>query len=133
MSYADKKFCFNCKLDIVQLITLKRNLSNCSVCKIAQYCGRDCQKQDFKNHKFLCTSYKRERDLGAKAKNILDNNGHDVSMSVLDEFYSKNANIYRCLKKVGMAYIIPNFYGYHPMDQSRQHPLEKGEKIDSPY
>ena len=133
MSYVDKKFCFNCKLDIEQLRNKEENrpkkcsdctfcincnkeklpkkekslLFNCSVCKIAQYCGTECQRKHFKDHKNLCQEvFKRNRDLAAKAKKILDENGHDVNMSVLKEFYAKNDTIFQCLKDVDFGFFF---------------------------
>ena len=44
------------------------------MCKVAQYCGQECQRWDFKDkHKFLCIQYfKPQKDLGEKAKKILN-------------------------------------------------------------
>ena len=30
------------------------NLLTCARCKTAQYCGKECQKSDYKDHKFFC-------------------------------------------------------------------------------
>ena len=32
---------------------LQENLKTCTECKMAKYCGRECQKSDWKNHKLL--------------------------------------------------------------------------------
>ena len=54
----------------------------------------------------LCLDvYKRSRDLAAKAKKILDDNGHDVTIKSLKEFYAKNGTILQCHKRVDYAYI----------------------------
>ena len=151
MSYVDKKFCFNCKLDIEQLRNKEENrpkkcsdctfcincnkeqlpkkekslLFNCSVCKIAQYCGTDCQRKHFKDHKFLCQEiYKRNRDLAAKAKKYLKENGHDVNMSVLKDFYEKNDTIFQCLKDVDFGFFFA--YTINPAIPQLKHPIEKG-------
>ena len=47
MSYDKKRFCFYCKLDSDQLEKLNKSLKTCGICKIAQYCGKECQKLDF--------------------------------------------------------------------------------------
>ena len=85
MSFEDKRFCFSCKLDTEQLMKKNKKLKTCSFCKIAEYCGKDCQRQDFSdNHKRLCIQgYKHHHDLGEKAKNVLSENGHDVDRSSL--------------------------------------------------
>jgi len=127
MSYVDKKFCFTCKLDTEQLEKKKKKLSNCSVCKIAQYCGQDCQRIDYMHgsHKFLCKDiYKRCLDLAGKAKKILDQNGHDATMSSLHEFYAQNDTVLKCLKKENMA------YKYSIPSDAEKHPLECGKTID---
>ncbi|KAG2430393.1 hypothetical protein HYH02_013755 [Chlamydomonas schloesseri] len=36
-------------------------LKACALCKSAWYCGRDCQKKDFKRHKKECASLARQR------------------------------------------------------------------------
>jgi hypothetical protein len=33
----------------------------CSKCKTVEYCGRDCQKQDWRNHKKVCTQLANQR------------------------------------------------------------------------
>ena len=53
MSYEDKRFCFNCKLDADQLKVQKKKLKTCSNCQMAQYCGQDCQRQEFRDHKVV--------------------------------------------------------------------------------
>jgi len=133
MSFDDKNFCFNCKLDAESLEKKKKILTTCSVCKIAQYCGQDCQRQDYlKGHKMLCVVvYKRSRDLAAKAKKILDDNGHDVTMKSLKEFYAKNGTILQCHKKVDYAYLYAHtLNNLIPASDAEKHPLERGETID---
>ena len=62
-----------------------KTLKTCPLCKIAQYCGQECQRWDFKDkHKFHCIQYfKPQKDLGEKAKKILNEKGHDVDRSSL--------------------------------------------------
>ena len=85
MSFEDKRFCFSCKLDVEQLMKKNKKLKKCSFCKIAEYCGKDCQRRDFAaNHKRLCIQgFKHNHDLGEKAKKILNEKGHDVDRSSL--------------------------------------------------
>ena len=47
MSYDKMRFCFYCKLDSDRLEKLNKSLKTCGICKIAQYCGKECQKLDF--------------------------------------------------------------------------------------
>ena len=47
MSFEKKRFCFYCKLDSDRLERLNKSLKTCGICKIAQYCGQECQKLDF--------------------------------------------------------------------------------------
>ena len=47
MSFEKKRFCFYCKLDSDRLERLNKSLKTCGICKIAQYCGPECQKLDF--------------------------------------------------------------------------------------
>ena len=42
--------CWNCKQDTKCL--------RCAGCKVAMYCGTQCQKQDWKTHLFLCRKIK---------------------------------------------------------------------------
>ena len=48
VSLAEKwsKKCWNCSAEI-------ENLKLCAICKISRYCGKTCQKQDWKIHKEL--------------------------------------------------------------------------------
>ena len=88
MSFENKRFCFTCKLDAEQLMKKNKKLKTCSFCKIAQYCGQECQRRDFKdNHKRICIGgFKHMRDLGIKAKKILEEKGHDLDRSSLQVF-----------------------------------------------
>ena len=85
MSFEEKRFCFSCKLDAEQLMKKNKELKTCTFCKIAQYCGKECQRQDFKdNHKKICIDgFKPLRDAGEKAKNILEEKGHNLDRSSL--------------------------------------------------
>ena len=85
MSFENKRHCFSCKLDSEQLMTKNKRLKTCSFCKIAQYCGVECQRRDWcDNHKVLCIeAFKDQHDLGEKAKKILSEKGHDVDRSSL--------------------------------------------------
>lgn len=75
--------------------------------------------------------YKRQKDLAAKAKKILEDNGHDVAgPSSLKEFYAKNAAVFQCVKKANYSYIYADVFNiFHPTD-AEKHPLERGESID---
>ena len=98
--YEDKRYCFNCKVDAEQLLNQKKKLKTCSVCQIAQYCGIECQRKEYASHKEWCILIvKRQRKLREKAKKILEEKGHDVNRSVLQDFYNENAVIFQCLQK----------------------------------
>jgi hypothetical protein len=47
MSYEKKRFCFYCKLDTDRLEKLNKSLKKCGICKLAEYCGKECQRLDF--------------------------------------------------------------------------------------
>ena len=47
MSYEKKRFCFYCKLDTDRLEKLNKSLKKCGSCKLAEYCGKECQRLDF--------------------------------------------------------------------------------------
>ena len=98
--YEDKRFCFNCKLDTEQLMNQKKKLKTCSVCQIAQYCGIECQRKEYASHKQWCILFvKRQQGLRDKAKKVLEDNGHDVNRSVLQDFYDENDVIFQCVQK----------------------------------
>ena len=40
----------------------KKSKSQCGGCKMRRYCSRECQKADWKTHKKVCKSLKRERE-----------------------------------------------------------------------
>mgnify|MGYP002803943044 FL=1 len=44
---SEAKLCYRCKQS-------KTNLQKCCKCYTAQYCGRPCQKNDWKSHKLVC-------------------------------------------------------------------------------
>jgi hypothetical protein len=52
--------CWNCT-------NTQTNLLSCSFCKIAKYCSRECQKEDFDVHKML---HKTKRDLVGKESQL---------------------------------------------------------------
>ena len=98
--YEDKRFCFNCKLDAEQLLNQKKTLKTCTNCQIAQYCGIECQRKEYPSHKQWCILFvKRQRKVMDKAKKILEEKGHDVNRSALQEFYDENDVIFQCIQK----------------------------------
>jgi len=130
MSFNDKRFCFSCKLDAEQLKKKNKELQTCSYCKIAQYCGEQCQRRDFKDsHKKLCVrGFNKYSDLTEQAKDILKEKGHDLDRiclkkcSSLQEFYDDNDVIFQDIKK-------SNFMVIHD-GASRNLPLERGNVVN---
>ena len=61
MSLSKTSFCVFCHESPVKLFT-------CARCKTTQYCGNECQKSDYKDHKFFC------RTIAGKAR------GHDSAL-----------------------------------------------------
>ena len=124
MSYDKKRFCFYCKLDTDQLEKLNKSLKTCGICKIAQYCGKECQRRDFAdNHKYLCIQgFKHQHDLAEKAKKILNEKGHDVDKSSLQEFFDDNDAVFQSIKRSNYEYIADGANGNLP--------LEKGEIVN---
>ena len=54
----DKQVCFVCKSDKTSIEGAK--LLNCSKCRVAAYCSKECQVMDWKaGHKFDCKGYQR--------------------------------------------------------------------------
>ena len=49
-----KKLCWNC-------FALSEDLKKCSKCRISRYCGKDCQRKDWKAHKVVHDIIDRER------------------------------------------------------------------------
>ena len=94
MSFEEKRFCFSCKLDAEQLKKKNKELQTCSYCKIAQYCGKQCQRRDLKDsHKNLCVrGFKKYDDLTKQAKDILKDHGHDLDRICLKKCSSLQAN-----------------------------------------
>ena len=125
MSFEDKRFCFSCKLDTEQLKKKNKELKTCSFCKIAQYCGEQCQRRDFKDsHKKLCVQgFNDYRDLTEKAKNILKEKGHDLDRiclkkcSSLQEFYDDNDVIFQDIKKSNFMVIHDGASGNLPLER----------------
>ena len=119
--FEDKRFCFNCKLDAEQLLNQKKKLKTCTVCHIAQYCGIECQQKEYASHKQWCILFvKRQRKVRDKAKKILEEKGHDVNRSALQEFYDENYVIFKCIQKQ------PEFIS----EGMQSSPLERGVIIN---
>ena len=95
MSFVEKRFCFSCKLDAEQLKKKNKELQTCSYCKIAQYCGKQCQRRDLKDsHKNLCVrGFKKYDDLTKQAKDILKDQGHDLDTLCLKKCSSLQVNL----------------------------------------
>jgi hypothetical protein len=53
-NFVERKRCHTCKNKNVALVC-------CSRCKAVQYCGKECQKKDWKEHKKACSNLKDQR------------------------------------------------------------------------
>ena len=56
MSLKPEYFCLSCKK---RKDKDKSTLKTCVRCGVAQYCDRNCQKEDFKTHKGFCSVIKK--------------------------------------------------------------------------
>ena len=86
MSFQPKKLCFCCKKSSEELEASKKSLKSCDACKVAQYCGRECQILDYKHgtHKMLCNMYKQTKPKEDTAELGLRLKGFDVNDRELD-------------------------------------------------
>jgi len=112
MSYDKKRFCFYCKLDSDRLEKLNKSLKTCGICKIAQYCGKECQKLDFlpgngsAGHKSICTtSIKKNLDLAVATEKAMKAKGviFDVTRTQKG-FYEDNPAVFESVKASGFGY-----------------------------
>jgi len=112
MSYDKKRFCFFCKLDSDRLEKLNKSLKTCGICKIAQYCGKECQILDFRpgngsaGHKSICTtSIKKNLDLAVATEKAMKAKGviFDVTRTQKG-FYEDNPAVFESVKASGFRY-----------------------------
>jgi len=60
------RICWSCFVDQAAAVTSEvtsevRELKSCTECKIAKYCGRECQKSDWKRHRILHKELERTK------------------------------------------------------------------------
>jgi len=112
MSFEQKRFCFYCKLDSNRLERLNKSLKTCGICKIAQYCGLECQKLDFlpgngsAGHKSICTTFiKKNLDLAVATEKAMKAKGviFDVTRTQKG-FYDDNPAVFDSVKASGFGY-----------------------------
>ena len=87
MSYEAIRFCSNCNLKPEELENLKppKSLKYCTICKIAQYCDKNCQKQDYRaRHKQICKiTYYPIKERATKIENVFRSKGINISQVTL--------------------------------------------------
>jgi hypothetical protein len=53
--------------------TLEESFARCTQCKLAFYCSRECQKEDWKaRHKYLCKIGKKQRETAKRAAEVME-------------------------------------------------------------
>jgi len=112
MSFEKKRFCFYCKLDSDRLERLDKSLKTCGICKIAQYCGQECQKLDFlpgngsAGHKSICTIfYKKNVDLAVETEKAMKAKGVNLDVTRTQKgFYDDNPAVFESVKASGFGY-----------------------------
>jgi len=113
MSYEKKRFCFYCKLDTDRLEKLNKSLKKCGSCKLAEYCGKECQRLDFHEgnendgylgHKIICEMYKGNVDLAAAAEKAMKAKGVVLNgRKTQNEFYQENPAVFESVKASGFG------------------------------
>ena len=87
MSYEAIRFCSNCNLKPEELENLQppKSLKTCPICKIAQYCDKNCQKQDYRaRHKQICKiTYYPIKEKATKIENVFRSKGINISQVTL--------------------------------------------------
>ena len=141
MSFEDKRFCFTCKQTSEQLALKDKKLKFCTNCKIAEYCGKECQLQDFVfAHKEMCNKvFVKLRKEAAEMEQKIKTLGFDVKETKVDfKKLSENnpqllnlAAMYQQVKDVSirvlgqMARIYESYHGLQSvLDQSLKSILE---------
>jgi len=109
ISNPDRHFCFECRKDTDQLKELNKNfqsLRKCGNCKLAEYCGEECQRIHFKKvHRAICISYYgTQRDIGIKCDKILKGKGIDVHKSTQEGFYQEYPEVYESVEASGFRW-----------------------------
>jgi len=122
MSFEKKRFCFYCKLDSDQLEKLNKSLKTCGICKLAQYCGKECQKLDFlpgnaikglsagyngsAGHKSICTiEYKKNMDLAVKTEKAMKAKRVNLDVTRTQKgFYEDNPAVFESVKASGSEF-----------------------------
>jgi hypothetical protein len=69
LSLHDQPYCRSCNAEEKEGVSLLR----CTRCKLMYYCSRECQKEDFPNHKRVCRKIQRQVDVVEReAKKLRD-------------------------------------------------------------
>jgi hypothetical protein len=92
------KFCANCGVEGTKM-------PKCAECQVACYCGRGCQKQHWKVHKYICKSAQKLKS-GGKGRDDTEETTfalcHQELVSLLsDEQYDKKFTVIRFLGEKG--------------------------------
>src|SRR5947209_7834221 len=88
---ASIRICYFCKIE-------KEHMSTCSKCKIVLYCSRQCQKDDWKNHRLTCSPEQKQEGIKNKqtVKILMKNESFMKVMSSICNLHWKANQILVC-------------------------------------
>lgn len=104
----------------------------CSRCKISKYCSKDCQKEDWKEHKEHCNRY-------LKSEHWANERNHTGLKKLLDEWHYQSSSVLKvtvrsaltnaqiqaqppeaaCILQLGFDYNLLTFRPVKPPDVER--------------
>lgn len=85
-------------------------LLTCSRCKKAKYCSKECQKNDWKNHKRTCVEKLSEFD--ADVDHYIDDRGHYDEVAELELVIFQELNKCANVEAMGFPFLFPFGVGH---------------------